>query len=363
MKAHRVLKVPMAGPDDLAEVCSALKRESISPERIKAVMCMTEGLGNGRGFATLAFSNFFHRELGWAVEEVPKRIPLIMIGGCSGFVAPYAALFVEDAALEGSAEEPRLAVGISSTADFDLEKFGTTDMVDEIAAAVRKTMASAGIEPKDVHNVQIKAPWPQSHELASAKEKGRKIVTLDTNRAGMLARGGAALGVGVALGEIDRKKLTDADIASNWSLWSDIASTSSGMERSNFAVLVIGNSRSSRSPFRIGHAALGDALDANGVYAALASAGIETDRPLAMGPQNPVDHAFLKSAADGTGSCRGRRHVLGTDFLGAYSWLIGKAVIHATVASIVGDPMMQVSGGGEHQGRPGGGHLAIIARA
>ncbi len=363
MKAHRVLKVPMASPDDLSGVESELKHQSIAPDRVKAVMCMTEGLGNGRGFATLAFSNFFHRELGWDLKEVPKKIPLIMIGGCSGFVAPYAGLFVEDSALEGAASDPRLAIGVSSTGDIDLEKFGTTAMVDEIADAVRKTMDAAGIEAKDVHNVQIKAPWPQTHELMAAKERGKKVATLDTNRAGMLARGGAALGVAVALGEIDRKKLTDADIANNWSLWSDIASTSSGMERTNFAILVLGNSRKSKSPFRIGHAAMSDALDANAVYKALASAGVKADRPLAMGGDNPVDHVFLKSASDGTGSCRGRRHVLSSDFLGAYSWLVGKAVIHATVASIVGDPMMQVSGGGEHQGRPGGGHVAIIAKA
>lgn len=363
MKAHRVLKVPMSAPDDLAGVENELKRQSISADRIKAVMCMTEGLGNGRGFATLAFSNFFHRELGWDLAEVPKRIPLIMIGGCSGFVTPYAALFIEDPACEGASDEPRLAIGVSSTADFDIEKFGTTAMVDEIAEAVRKTMDEVGIEPQDVHNVQIKTPWPQGHELAAARDSGKKVATLDTNRAGMLARGGSALGVAVALGEIDRKKLTDADIANDWSLWSDIASTSSGMERTNFAILVLGNSRKSKSPFRIGHAPMSDALDANGVYAALASAGIKADRPLAMGAANPVDHVFLKSASDGTGACRGRRHVLGSDFLGAYSWLVGKSVIHATVASIVGDPMMQVSGGGEHQGRPGGGHVAIVARA
>jgi cyanuric acid amidohydrolase len=178
----------------------------------------------------------------------------------------------------------------------------------------------------------------------------------------MLARGGAALGVAAALGEIDRKKLTDADIANNWSLWSDIGSTSSGMERTTFAVIVMGNSKSSRSPYRIGHAPMKDGIDVKGVYDALASAGIKTSSPLAMGADNPVDHVFVKSAVDGTGACRGRRHVLASDFLGGYSWLIGKAVIHATVAGIVGDPMMQVSGGGEHQGRPGGGHVAVIAR-
>jgi cyanuric acid amidohydrolase len=352
----------MAGPDDVSGVENELKHQSISADRVKAVMCMTEGLGNGRGFATLAFSNFFHDQLGWPVKEVSKRIPLIMIGGCSGFVSPYAALFVEDPVFEGSADEPRLAIGIISTSEIDLEKFGTTAMVDEIADAVRQAMTAAGIEAKDVHNVQIKAPWPTAEQLTAAKAKGKKVVSLDTNRAGMLARGGAALGVAAALGEIDRSKLSDADITNNWSLWSDIASTSSGMERTTFAVIVMGNSRTSRSPFRIGHAPMDDGIDVKGVYNALASAGIKTNKPLAWGPNNPVDHVFLKSAVDRTGDCRGRRHVLSTDFLSAYSWLIGKAVIHATVASIVGDPMMQVSGGGEHQGRPGGGHVAVIAK-
>jgi cyanuric acid amidohydrolase len=59
--------------------------------------------------------------------------------------------------------------------------------------------------------------------------------------------------------------------------------------------------------------------------------------------------------------CRGRRHVLNTDFLG-YAWLVGKAVIHATVTAVVGDPMMQVSGGGEHQAPLGGGLVAVIVR-
>lgn len=363
MKAHRVLKVPMAGPDDLGGVERELERQSIGADRVKAVMCMTEGLGNGRGFATLAFSNFFHRELGWPVAEVAKKIPLIMIGGCSGFVAPYAALFVEDNKLEGSAGEARLSIGVTSTPDLDIEKFGTTAMVDDIADAVRQAMAMAGIEAKDVHNVQIKTPWPTAEQLGKAKASGKTVATLDTNRAGMLARGGSALGVAAALGEINRAALKDTDIANNWELWSDIASTSSGMERTNFAVIVMGNSRSSKSPFRIGHAAMKDGLDVSGVYAALASAGVEANGPLAVNTDNPVDHVFLKSAVDGTGACRGRRHVLSSDFLGAYAWLVGKAVIHATVAGVVGDPMMQVSGGSEHQGRPGGGHLAVIARA
>jgi cyanuric acid amidohydrolase len=40
-----------------------------------------------------------------------------------------------------------------------------------------------------------------------------------------------------------------------------------------------------------------------------------------------------------------------------------RAVVGAVVAAIVGDPMVYVSGGAEHQGPAGGGPVAVIARA
>jgi cyanuric acid amidohydrolase len=40
-----------------------------------------------------------------------------------------------------------------------------------------------------------------------------------------------------------------------------------------------------------------------------------------------------------------------------------RAAVAAVIASIVGDPMVYVSGGSEHQGPPGGGPVAVIARA
>jgi cyanuric acid amidohydrolase len=352
----------MKGPGDVAGVEAEFERQKIPADRVKAIMCMTEGDGFARGYATLAFSELFHRKLGWPVNEVAKRIPLIMIGGCSGLVAPYAGLFVEDPSFEGQSNEPRLSIGVATTSDYDIEEFGTLAMVDRIVEGIRKAMSDAAIETRDVHNIQIKAPWPQGPDLVKAQKAGKKIATTDTWRAGMLARGGSALAAGIAVGEIERKKLSDADICGDWSLWSDVGSASSGDERTNFAIIVMGNSKKSKSPYRIGHAAMKDGIDVAGVYEALASAGVKASGPLPMSDSNPVDHVFLKSAVDGTPTCRGRRHVLTSDYLGAYSWLIGKAVIHATVAGIVGDPMMQVSGGFEHQGRPGGGHLAVIAK-
>jgi cyanuric acid amidohydrolase len=363
MKAHRVLKAPMADPADIDAVEAEIDAQGVDLERVRAVMCMTEGDGLARGYASLAFSNLYHHHLGWDVREVPRRVPLIMIGGCSGLVSPYAALFVEEPSFEGDSEDGGLAIGISTTADVDIEAFGTVAMVDMVADAVTTAMDEAAIaSPEDVHCVQIKAPWPATPDLLRAEGAGKRVATLDGDRAGALARGAGALGVAVAMGEVDRGALTDADIATDLHLRSDVASASAGTERTNVAVLVLGNSRRSKSPYRIGHGILSDGIDVAGVYRALASAGIGTDSPLAMGEENPIDHVFVKSAVDLGAMCRGRRHVLKTDYLGPYSWLIAKAVVHATVAGIVGDPMMQVSGGGEHQGPVGGGLVAVVAR-
>ena len=39
-----------------------------------------------------------------------------------------------------------------------------------------------------------------------------------------------------------------------------------------------------------------------------------------------------------------------------------RSVVNAVISSIIEDPMNYVSGGAEHQGPPGGGPVAIIAR-
>jgi cyanuric acid amidohydrolase len=349
----------MSGPADTAAVERELDRQGVSLDRVRGVMCMTEGDGLARAYGSLAFSDLFADRLGWDRDDVPNRVPQIMIGGCTGLVSPYAALFVEVPEHDAPSQEGGLAIGITTTAAIDIEAFGTLAMVDQVAESVRAAMADAGIEDAaDVHCVQIKAPWPTTPELEAAARDGRSVATTSGDRAGGLARAAGALGVAVALGEIDRTTLRDGDIAGDLSLNSAVASASAGSERTDVAVIVMGNAKGSSSPYRIGHGVMRDGIDVSGVHQALASAGFE-DSDGGSAPRG-VDHVFVKSAVDLSGECRGRRHVLQTDYLAPYSWLLAKAVIHATVASVVGDPLMQVSGGGEHQGPPGGGLVAIV---
>lgn len=361
MKAHRVLKVDMRGPDDVDAVDRVLSEEGFAPDAVRALMCMTEGDGLARGFASLAFSEYFQRKLGWDINEVPERIPMLMIGGCAGLVVPYAAVFVEDPGCDRETSgEKGLAIGITTTPTISIEEFGTVAMVRAVAEAVEAAMNEADLSADDVHNVQIKAPWPLEPSLVAARAEGKTVATVSGDRAGALARGAGALGVAAALGEIDLSQLTDDDIASNWDFRTNIGSASAGTERRNVAVIVMGNSPTSASPFQIGHGVLADGIDASAVHSVLDSLSLEADPR--TGEVEALDHAFVKSAVELTGSVRGHRHVLQTDYLGPYAWLTAKAVIHATVSAVLGTPVMQVSGGGEHQGPPGGGLLAVIRR-
>lgn len=354
----------MNAPDDLSGVLPALESRGLSVKNVQAVMCMTEGDGLARGFCELAFAAFFSDHLGIRREEVPRTIPMIMIGGCSGLVSPYAALFVEDPGLKpGEGQGAGFIASIGVTEKIRPAQFGRLQMAETVAAKIRELMNLADIGPEDVHCVQVKAPWLTRAELLRAQESGVTVATLDEGRAGVLARCAGAMGVALAMGELKREDLTDETLGRDYHLFSEAASASAGTEREDVAIMVLGNSRRSGSPCRIGHAVLRDGADLEGVYRALASAGLEATDPLPVTDSNPVEHVFLKSAVEMSSACRGRRHVMNSDYLGPYSWLIAKATVHTLVTSVVGDPMMQVSGGGEHQGMPGGGALAVVVNA
>ena len=93
-----------------------------------------------------------------------------------------------------------------------------------------------------------------------------------------LSNGCTALGIAVALGEIEMP--TDADVMHDRSLYSSVASCSSGVELDQAQVVVVGNARGVGGRYRIGHSVMKDALDADGIWAAIRDAGLELpDRP------------------------------------------------------------------------------------
>jgi cyanuric acid amidohydrolase len=367
-----VFRLATAGPGDASGLAALLDSGDIRADEVVAILGKTEGNGGvndfTRGYATFACEALLAERLGVSRAEVGKRAALVMSGGTEGIMSPHLTVFARREVDDGPAGgghpgEKRLAVGVAATRDFLPEEIGRAAMIDETAAGVRDAMRDAGIDdPRDVHFVQIKCPLLTSERMDDARRRGQTLVTEDTYKSMGYSRGASALGVAVALGEVDRGRIDDDAVCHDWSLFSSVASTSAGVELLNNEIIVMGNSPGSASDLVIGHAVMRDAIDGAGVRAALHSAGIEAGVAVTTEDALRIVNVLAKAEADPTGFVRGRRHTMLNDS-DITSTRHARAAVAAVIASIVGDPMVYVSGGAEHQGPAGGGPIAVIVRA
>jgi cyanuric acid amidohydrolase len=361
-----VVRIPVAGPGDTSGLVELFESGRIQPDEVIAIVGKTEGNGgvndHTRGYATFACESLLAERLGVSRDEVGRRVALVMSGGSEGVLSPHLTVFARREVPGAPNGQKRLAAGVSATRPFLPEEIGRAPMVDETATRVREAMTAAGIEsPADVHFVQVKCPLLTSVRIQEAASRGQSVVSEDTYKSMGYSRGASALGVAVALGEVAREQVTDAALLHDWSLFSSVASTSAGVELLNNEIVVMGNAASSASELVIGHAVMQDAVDGSAVRAALRSAGIAVDAEVRPEDAQRIVNVLAKAEADPTGLVRGRRHTMLVDS-DVTATRHARAAVGAVIASIVGDPMVYVSGGAEHQGPAGGGPVAIIAR-
>jgi cyanuric acid amidohydrolase len=363
----QAIRIPMAGPDDVSGLVKFFDQGKVRPEEVVAVLAKTEGNGCvndfTRGYTTLAFQLLLAEILGISRAEVARRVAFVMSGGTEGVLSPHATIFARGEAAQEGHGAKRLAVGISRTEDFRPEDVGRMPQVRAVAEAVRAAMQDAAIASvDDIHFVQIKCPLLTSDRIAETRRRGQTTVTGDTYESMSYSRGASALGVALALGEVKAERLSDPVVCHDWSLCSAVASTSAGVELANCEIIVMGNSPASASELVIGHAVMRDAIDGEAVREALASVGLRANGTLRPEDADRLVNVFAKAEADPTGYLRGRRHTMLNDS-DINSTRHARAAVAAVVASIVGDPMVYISGGAEHQGPRGGGPVAVIARA
>lgn len=346
-----VFKIPQAAPDDLTGLVDLIERGVLDPTTIVAIMGKTEGNGCvndfTRGFAVATLKGYLQPLIGSASTD---RIVFVMSGGTEGVLSPHLTIFTrQDDGLDGPTQ-PGLALGVHHTRDFSVNEIGTLTMVQVVAEGVKEAIATAGLAPQDVHFVQIKCPLI----TASRQSQGASTITQDSYKSMAYSRGASALGVAVALGELDLSDLKPEDICQNYQMYSSVASTSAGVELRNCEILVLGNAPQSHSAYRIGHSVMRHALDTNAVQQAIASAQSSHDL-------TSVVNVFAKAEADPSGQILGKRHTM-MDDSDINHTRMARAVVGAVVASVVQNPMVYVSGGSEHQGPPGGGPVAVICR-
>jgi cyanuric acid amidohydrolase len=377
LKAQKVemFVCPMATPTDTSGLQELADSGQIRPDTLVALVGKTEGTGAhddwGRVWADVVLREWTGKFLGIPAGDVAKRVIFVLSGGCPGVITPHIAAvtraWVEapDHATDDS-HEKRLVVGRAGSDPMPPEEVGRMGQIQKAAEATRQAMNDAGLtDPKDVHLVMVKVPGLTTASIKDAESRGKTVVSHDLTfgpeGAGAYANDAAALGVAMALGEVPESSLSDDVVRRNWDLYSEVAMTSSGGEKRHGEVVVFGNSTSSRSDLRIGHAVTRDFIDAEGIRNALRSAGLHFKELPAEADLSRLVHVFAKSVIPGSDQIRGQRITLLDD---ADAYQIGKALGGMLVASVTGRTTNYVSGGerNSHQGPPGGNIVAAIVR-
>jgi cyanuric acid amidohydrolase len=354
----------MAHPGDVSALDALINNGAVHAGQIVAVIGKTEGNGGvndfTRGYFTQSLMQMLSGHLQSSPAELAARIPCILSGGTEGVLSPHYVVFCrspEQAADDG----PALAIGLAFSAPTAVEQIGRASQARQVARAVRAAMDDAGLDdPADVHFVQIKTPCITVARAEQARACGLEPVSGDPNKAMAYARAAGALGVALALGEIDEAALTDAALLSDMALYSERASVSSGVEISCNEVIVLGNSPRWNGPYRIAHRPMRDALDIGAVAATLADLGLAAAPQLRPDALERIAGVFVKCEPQRNGRVRASRHTMLDDTdINAQRHIRG--AVGGMVAGVIGDGRIFVSGGAEHQGPDGGGLIAVIA--
>ena len=124
--------------------------------------------------------------------------------------------------------------------------------------------------------------------------------------------------------------------------------------------VVVGNVRGAGGRYRIGHDVMNDALDQEGVYRAIRSAGLDLpERAKSEDLDGKLVNVFVKCEADPTSRLRGRRQV-SLDDSDVHHHRHIKGAVGGVVGAAVDDAAVFVSVAALHQGPSGGGPVAAI---
>ncbi len=359
--AIEVAKVELKNVQDASGMEALIRKGQFRADEVIAVIGKTEGNGGVNDFTRILADQAFRaalRKLGGRSEQAIAQIPMVWSGGCAGVITPHATIFARNDKV-GAAGKSRLAIGTALSAELLPEDIGRPAMVEKVADGVRAAMRNAGIDdPADVHYVQTKTPLLTIDMVRDAHARGRDVAC-EVHESMGVSNGTTGLGIAVALGEIKMPKAEE--ICRNLDLYSSVASCSSGVELTQAQIVLLGNKNGAGGRYRIGHAVMKDAIDIDGIYDSIRSAGLDLpERPRAEDLKGRVVNCFMKCEADRRGTLRGRRQIMLDD--SDVPWhRHSKGAVGGVAAAALGDPAVFVSVDAMHQGPQGGGPcIAII---
>ncbi len=356
-----VAKIEIKSVSDASGLEELITSGRMAADDIVAAIGKTEGNGGVNDFTRILSDQAYRAVLmkhGTRGEAEIKEIPMVWSGGCDGVITPHATVFARNG--EGGASgQSRLAMGTAMSDIILPEDIGRPAMVETVAAGVRAAMQDAGIsDVKDVHYVQTKTPLLTIDGIQEAHGRGQSVACEVHDSMGV-SNGTTGLGIALALGEVEMPAAEE--ICRNLDLYSSVASCSSGVELDRAQIVLFGNRDGAGGRYRIGHSVMRDALDMDGIYESIRSAGLELPeraRPGDLGGK--LVNCFIKCEADPGAKLRNRRQIM-LDDSDVHHHRHSKGAVGGVAAAAIGDPAVFVSVDAMHQGPPGGGpSIAIV---
>jgi cyanuric acid amidohydrolase len=343
MPQARIHRIPTSGPNDTSGLRALIDAGDLDPSKLVAILGKTEGNGCVNDFTRAFAVSTLQQEL----KDNAAGVSMVMSGGTEGGLSPHIVTFE---VLEDNGPGPAMAIGAQISRDIEAHELGTFAQIECVADSVSAAINSAGIATLgEVHFVQVKCPLLTAQRVADSVGS---VATTDTLKSMGLSRGASALGVALALGEIDIATAKTTKIGIDTAVWSGRASTSAGIELMGHEVVVLGMSDQWAGPLMVDHAVMNDAIDVASVAKAL-------DR-LGVGSQATLRAVFAKAEASTSGHIRGQRNTM-LDDSDIASTRHARAFVSGALAGLTGRCDLYVSGGAEHQGPDGGGPVAVIA--
>ncbi|KAL5343552.1 cyanuric acid hydrolase/Barbiturase [Aspergillus crustosus] len=337
MAAVDIFKYTTSSPADTTPL-SRLEKEGHNASDVVAVIGKTEGNGCVNDFSRTLSSHIWE-------AQIPSSAVTVFSGGTEGVLSPHVTFLVR------SKERTGLVACSGQTRDFAPHEVGTEVQSREVADVVSKMILDDGIAKDAVRLVLIKCPLLTSTDIEEIRAAGQTPITTDTYHSMAVSRYASALGIALALDEMAPEKVSAGLGPEQEEVWSSRASCSSGAELKNCHIMVLAvDSQEAQGRLRATSGYMKDAIDAGVILKMLDKIKAENGK---------VEQVFVKAEAHPSGLIRGLRHTMNTDS-DIHSTRHARAAVGGLVAGLVGDSAVYVSGGGEGQGPPGGGSLAIV---
>jgi cyanuric acid amidohydrolase len=343
-----VFRFEMANPGDGRYLREILRYIDASKVERFAVVAKTEGTATindfGRSLATRVINDAFADT---GIQTAPN---IILSMGSEGIISPGGYLFADgqaDArALNG------LAFGLARSQPLMPTDMMSDRHIESARSATLSAIRDAGISVENVALVLAKSPLLTRDKAVHLPAKQRELANLS-----WASRGIAALGIGVALNEID-PDVVDVDVLGRRDdLFSRRAMVFSGTETDRVEVMVLGNKPGARAAIRCGQ--IEDIIDIKGLARVVSSEGsIET--ALSLSSAGHVVASFLKAGIAPDGKVRGQRTTAFSSEVDPDKHM--RAAASGVLGALLGDTRFFVSGGAEHQAMPGGGIFAVIQK-